>query len=133
MGVYATIHSLLWATRTLLKHSTVESPIMDTNGADKIFRGCKSGPWGGPFRELSLILGCLIMGPTARLSELGLLLHTGVSINYVMFHQLPLIYFYFALEAHSVIEKGRRLVNEQFFELWNEDWDGILNKELIQT
>ena len=57
---------------------------MDTNGADKIFRGinaCKSGPWGGPFRELFLILGCLIMGrPTAQLSELGLLFC--ISYNY---------------------------------------------------
>ena len=32
----------------------------------------------------------------------------------------------FALEAHSVIEKGRRLVNTKFFELWNEEYrDGI--------
>ena len=31
---------------------------------------------------------------------------------------------HFALEAHSVIEKGRRLV--PFFELWNEEYrDGI--------
>ena len=38
-----------------------------------------------------------------------------------MFRQLPLIYF--ALEAHSVIE---RLVNKKFFELWNEEYrDGI--------
>ena len=28
---------------------------------------------------------------------------------------------HFALEAHSVIEKGRRLVNKAFFELWNEE------------
>ena len=26
-----------------------------------------------------------------------------------------------ALEAHSVIQKGRRLVNKIFFEVWNED------------
>ena len=33
---------------------------------------------------------------------------------------------HFALEAHSVIEKGRRLVNKKFFELWNEEYrDGI--------
>ena len=33
---------------------------------------------------------------------------------------------HFALEAHSVIEKGRRLVNTKFFELWNEEYrDGI--------
>ena len=33
---------------------------------------------------------------------------------------------HFALEAHSVIEKGRRLVNNTFFELWNEEYrDGI--------
>ena len=38
--------------------------------------------------------------------------------------KLPLIHF--ALEAHSVIEKGRRLVNKKFFELWNEEYrDGI--------
>ena len=37
---------------------------------------------------------------------------------------VPLINF--ALEAHSVIEKGRRLVNKRFFELWNEKYrDGI--------
>ena len=65
MGRYATIHSLLWfGTHDCIK----TSPITDTNGADKIFRGiyaCKSGPWGGPFQELFLIIGCLIMGPTA--------------------------------------------------------------------
>ena len=39
--------------------------------------------------------------------------------NYVMFHHvLPL--FHFALEAHSVIEKGRRLVNDRIV-----GWDGI--------
>ena len=33
---------------------------------------------------------------------------------------------HFALEAHSVIEKGRRLVNKKFFELWYEEYrDGI--------
>ena len=43
------------------------------------------------------------------------------TIDYVMFRQLPLIYF--ALEAHSVIE---RLVNKKIFELWNEEYrDGI--------
>ena len=31
---------------------------------------------------------------------------------------------HFALEAHSVIEKGRRLVNKKFFELY-EYRDGI--------
>ena len=32
-----------------------------------------------------------------------------------MLHQLPLIHF--ALEAHSVIEKGRRLVNEKILRI----------------
>ena len=37
-----------------------------------------------------------------------------------MFHHVPLIHF--ALAAHSAIEKGRRLVNKTFFELWNEEY-----------
>ena len=46
------------------------------------------------------------------------------SIHYVMFHHVPYLpLIHFALEAHSVIEKGRRLV---FFELWNEEYrDGV--------
>ena len=35
---------------------------------------------------------------------------------------------HFALEAHSVIEKGRRLVNKKFFELWNEELRSLLFK-----
>ena len=33
---------------------------------------------------------------------------------------------YVMLETHSVIEKGRRLVNKIFFKLWSEEYrDGI--------
>ena len=75
----------------MIDYYTVESPTMDTNGADKIFRWYKSGPWGG---RAGLSDSCLNLDYFSALAII--LITTGLLYRWIKSAVI------FTLETHSL-------------------------------